>query len=272
LTSLLGRRLKNVVILAASRPIQDLKDFMRVLMEKSEIIQLKQLSDEDVRHLILLATKSKLIAPDLLVFIQRHSNGNPLFAKQLILSLSSNSSILVDTQGQCKFSPTKSEEEKQSVSISFTIESVVMSRLDQLDVVQQKILKMASVIGFYVNAKLLFHLLDDISSENEQFFPSQLFQLIDLELLDAPSYSKNQELHSIQFRHILISEAIYNSLSFATRREVHGKIANWMKNNSGFSSSTTVAYHFEKAEHFAESVEFYEFAGIQAFQCGSSSQ
>jgi predicted ATPase len=188
----------GITVLATSRSIDKKQETenMRTVFQNSKIVKLDRLQKEDTERLILFSTNSKSVGSNLLLFIQNRSEGNPLFAKQLLLTLQSTNKIIVEKSNDlCQF--LTKEMDESLMKLSSTIQSVFMSRVDQLNVKLQLIVKISSVIGFNVNLKLLHNLLFENNSGNSTKSMKDLItniqQLCELEILD-PSFVQQAKI------------------------------------------------------------------------------
>lgn len=151
-----------------------------------------------------------------------------LFAKQLILLLKSTNRINVDKEkDMCQFTETDQTSDSFLNISTDTIQSVFMSRVDSLNLKQQLIVKLSSVIGFDVNISLLQHLLNlnDQPQQNFEKLFDEMENLCELEILDSSFAGKMKTTTfgidddlTVPFSHVLISETVYNSLTYTFRK------------------------------------------------------
>jgi predicted ATPase len=119
--------------------------------------------------------------------------GNPLFLDQLL----------------------RHADESQAVAVPGSIQSLVQERIDRLDPADKAAVQAASVLGQrFVNSALAY-LLD-----RAEYVPDNLVS----RLLVRPQQANGDLL---LFTHVLIRDAIYDTLLRARRRELHRRAAEW---------------------------------------------
>lgn len=286
---LFANKIPCLVFLCTSRPMLHASDFVQVVMQRASVFKLDQLSKTETETLIRVALNVSRVLPVVVDLIFDRSAGNPLFTKQLLLSFLSHGQIIIVGASTSDSYARLSEELLQSLdhaslSLPSTISAVVLNRFDQLDSRTQVLLKACSILGASIRLDLLSALVGRAKAEEE--FVDDLQQLVSREFLDGHVREAGTTLTPIaarhadrtglvRFRHILIGEAIYHSITFSQRRELHSKAGKWIISHAGASSelskqALTVAFHFERAEDLAQSIEYYEMAGDRSYELKAS--
>ncbi len=135
------------------------------------------------------------------------AEGNPMFLEQLL----------------------RSAEELSEGDVPGSVQSIVLSRMDNLEPLAKQALQAASVIGHVFQLDLLRHLID-----SAQYTCSGLVE----HLLVRPQDG------NFHFAHALIRDGVYSSLLRSTRRELHQKAAEWFADRD----TTLRAQHLDRAE------------------------
>jgi len=147
------------------------------------------------------------------------ARGNPLFLQEVSASIR-QSGALDRMRGASSFAVTH---EMASLNIPDRIHTLVMSRIDNVDETAKEVLRTASVVGATFDRLVLGSLLGPRSG---QYLTDKLAHLTDLDLA-VPEGDDGQDVY--RFRHDLIREVAYDSLSFARRRELHHRIGSYIE-------------------------------------------
>jgi tetratricopeptide (TPR) repeat protein len=136
--------------------------------------------------------------------------GNPLFLDQLL----------------------RHADESQAVAVPGSVQSLVQARIDRLDPSDKAAVQAASVLGQRFAHAALAHLLD-----KPDYVPESLVS----RLLVRPQQASGEVF---LFTHVLIRDAIYDSLLRSRRRELHRHAAEWYADRD----PVLRAEHLERAE------------------------
>lgn len=158
--------------------------------------------------------------------IVERSGGNPFFALELVRGLNergvSGESAALDV-------------------LPDTVYAAVLARLDLLSKYERTILQVASVASRSIRPEMLRAVLDNFS---EQQIDAALSGLMERDML-MPT-----ESGMLAFRHILIRDVAYGTLSRAERIRLHSRIASWLETVAGEQldqHAQIIAYHYREA-------------------------
>jgi|SRR5579884_532358 len=157
--------------------------------------------------------------------IGEHSGGNPFFALELIRGLHERTSF----QG-----------EASSHILPDTVHAAVLARLDLLSLEERRVLQVASVASRAFQPSMLQAVL-------EEYHPQQIDTA--LEGLLGRDLIIRAKGGTFIFRHILIRDVAYGTLSRAERIRIHRKIATWLKNSASErldEFTELLAYHYRE--------------------------
>ena len=189
--------------------------------------------------------------------IYRLSEGNPLFALELLqfdaeadLSPARNES---NSKGSGRLAPERTR-------IPPSLNKAVMQRLGRLSPMARHLLYIAAAIGRHIRYELMAAAWSDATSseENEVFDP--LEEVARAQLLEERGLDYS-------FRHVLVRDAVYQSISGARRRTLHELIARQLVALSPDPEDEPVeqiAYHFIQANEYREGVHYLMRAGENA--------
>src|SRR4030095_13370852 len=142
-----------------------------------------------------------------------------------------------------------------------TVQGVVTSRLDRLTPEQQLSLKVGSVLGPRFTAELL-EAVYPVPAESE-VLAARLHQLEERGLIQLESTSGPP---AWLFRHAITQEAVYATLPFSQRRELHHRAAEWYETGAGADDLPLLAYHWRRAEDRAKAGLYLKQAGERALK------
>ena len=165
--------------------------------------------------------------------VYRCSGGNPLYIEELIHWM--HRSGVKD--------PTAMED---GLRTSATLQELLLSRMDNLPPSQQEVARAASIVGETVGVQDLVPLLEGkVETEHLDY------ALAGLEAAGVMLPAASGPERRYAFRQTLVREMIYDSLSFARRRELHGRMAAQLEilfTGDLEEQAELLAYHFERAD------------------------
>jgi class 3 adenylate cyclase len=179
-------------------------------------ISLEPLSDRDTARLVDQLLEG--CSAELVDRIVRRAEGNPFFAGELIRSIA---------------------ERTGSDKLPDTIQATVLARLDQLAPDERRIVQLGSVFGRAFRPPGLLALEPALRGLDET-----IDQLVEKDLLRATGAD------IFAFRHILIREVAYQTLTRAERGRLHAAAAAWLEGLAGEredSLAELIAYHYREA-------------------------
>ena len=194
--------------------------------------------------------------------IVERSGGNPFFALELVRGL--------NERGMSGESATLDV-------LPDTVYAAVLARLDLLSRYERTILQVASVASRSIRPEMLRAVLDDFS---EQQIDAAVSGLMERDMLTP------NESGMLAFRHILIRDVAYGTLSRAERIRLHSRIASWLETAAGDQVdqyAQIIAYHYREAVMLgrqavvpkpmpletAKAVQYLERAGDLASRAGA---
>lgn len=196
--------------------VQRPKDIGLQLDPKSgTTLVLGELPEEPASQLLRRA----LDRPDLPQAVAREllaqARGNPLFLEELARSMRQTGAIERLLDGRRR----RGVETGLPIEVPDRVQGLIMSRLDALPQQTREVVRRAAVLGERFDLPALQAL--------QQADPSfQVTEMVRLELVEPEAQEDSRAYH---FRHALIQEVAYDSLSFARRRALHARAASYLE-------------------------------------------
>ncbi len=212
----------RILIVVSTRPRQEAgHEELAVLLKEPGVhhVVLGNLTREEVHQLARSRLSVRDVPGTVLEAVWRHTEGNPFFAEESILSLRDSGTLRISGEA-CALAPGITE--VSDLPLSDTIEGVISRRIDRLSPQQQLTLKVASVAGQSFEYGML-HDIYPIEADR----PSLREHISDL---SSSGMVREEGTHpdlTYIFRHVLIREVTYNLMLFAQRQTLHQAIADW---------------------------------------------
>jgi tetratricopeptide (TPR) repeat protein len=151
------------------------------------------------------------------------TGGNPLFLEEVMLNVA-----------ECG-------EERAAKEIPDTVQALIAARIDRLDGVSKAVLQRASVIGRTFWAGAIEHLAGGEGIDNAV----EDLLLRDLIVGESRSSLKNETAY--RFKHVLIRDVAYASLTKSARAKHHAGFAEWLRERAGDELLEIRAHHLDHA-------------------------
>lgn len=234
-----------IVLLCASRPelLERRTEWGHSAPGRSTVLRLEPLDDAASDRMIAELLGASVSAPEVRDHVAARAEGNPLFIEQLI-------SMLIDDG---RLAPTDGGlipvGDLEDITVPPGIHALLAARLELLGADERAMLGRAAVMGqtFYVGA------LTELSSPDlVPKLPSMLLELMRKELV-RPSRSDFRDEETFEFRHLLIRDAAYDSVTKGSRADLHARFADWLESRADDRLSEyaeIVGWHLEQAHRY----------------------
>jgi len=221
-------------------------------------IELSTLSSESAVEMLEMLLGTKAVSEDLVRLVLEKTQGNPFYVEEMVLALREAKNLVWDQT-------TESYElirDAKAVDLPGTIQGVILSRLDRLPEEQRRMLQVASVFGRNFPRDVLRTVLPfQLTPETME---SKLQEVARLELIGS---AHPQSSPSYAFRHALVQEVAYESLSYARRREIHRAIGEALEReykDEANEQSDVLARHFDLGRASEKAAKYLVIAGDKA--------
>jgi len=224
-------------------------------------IMLKSLNDKSSDALINNILKIKGLHHGVKEKIIQRSGGNPFFIEEVVRSFIDEGAV-VKTNGVFEIT-----ENIDKIEIPYTINDVLMARIDRLEDETRNLVKVASVIG----RNFFYRILSEVSRTVKDI-DSRLAHLKEIQLIRE---RKRMEELEYLFKHALAQEAAYESILHQKRKEIHLKVAKSIE--TVFKERLhefygMLALHYSKGEDYENAEHYLVKAGKEAIRTSASSE
>ncbi len=205
---------------------------------------LPTLTDRDSKELVRTILEPADFAPEIVESIVTKSGGNPFFLIEMGHAARNGRDVGQDS------------------ALPHTIQSVVMSRVDQLKEPERRILQFCSVIGDEIPRDLLY----EISGVEGLALDAALTSLQMGQFLGR---ARATGTGRYRFRHAIIEDAIYNRLSLEVRARLHRRIAAALEINYPHlidQNPEIIARHHEGSGDAVAAIPYWRRAARRAYQ------
>ncbi len=215
LVNYIGRNIedKPIFLTLVYRSLKKKEEFMEKKWIKE--LHLKELSKDESIELVKNLLNVKDIPENLREVVIEKSQGNPFYIEELVKSLIEQGYV-VEERVTWKF-----RSNLKKIELPDTVETVILSRIDLLDLHERDVLQTASVLGREFDKFLLKGIYPN---------PNILKRVLkNLERVDLIKLEKTGKESKYFFKHVLTQEVAYGTLSFARKQELHRKIGEFIE-------------------------------------------
>ncbi len=259
-------QISNLIICIAARPLPEpLPPAYKQLLRAPNLttLSLMGLSPEEAYLLACDHLEVVSLPPELVEILDRAA-GNPQFIEEMVYILRDDGYIQIEA-GVCQVLP---HVDLDSIIFPTTTDGLIKSRLDRLSPSEQLILKIASVIGETFSLEILSDLYP--LDSDRPYITNYLETFTNLDLVSSASNN-----HTYTFRDEITYRAVYSSMLFSQRRQLHRQLAEWIEVNHSDELPmyyAELANHWRKADDTAKAIDYLEKSGQRALQQGNYEQ
>jgi class 3 adenylate cyclase/tetratricopeptide (TPR) repeat protein len=206
-------------------------------------ILLEPLDPSDATTLIRNLVDDEAVAAQLQQRIGETAEGNPLFVEELVSMLIDQGVLQHDADGWHAAATLA------DINVPPSIAALVAARLDRLEAPERDLIGRASVVGKTFQRTAIVELSPP---DRREELPSRLMTLVRKELV-RPDRSSAIGDEAYRFRHLLVRDAAYASLTKEQRAELHARFADWLERIAGdrlVEYEEVIAYHLEQAHRY----------------------
>ncbi len=200
---------KKILILLVFRPVEVKEEFME--KDYYSTITVKELNQKEAAQLAGNLLNIRALPDDFKKTVIMQSQGNPFYIEEIVKSFIEQGIVREDRKGKWKFAG-----DIKHIRLPDTVEGIILTRIDRLDITEKDVLQTASVLGRAFDEFLITAIYPDKKVLQCALRSLRKFDLIRLE--------KTRGKAKYLFKHILTQEVTYGTLSFVKKRELHKDI------------------------------------------------
>lgn len=222
------------------------------------VTRLERLDSQDVHQIVNNHVRTNTLPEPLLDVIISKSEGVPLFIEEITHSI-------LDYRAANQVFSLEDSTLLEDFTVPDTLRDLLMARLDSLGDAKRTA-QLASVLG----REFTLELLASISSAAETQLSSWLEQLLKSGLILAKDLSAKRVY---QFKHALIQDAAYDSLTQAQKKSLHAKMAITLRDTAEQDAPNApeqIASHFQAAGQLDDAAFWWKLAAGNALRLSAN--
>jgi class 3 adenylate cyclase/tetratricopeptide (TPR) repeat protein len=231
----------------------------------ARVLALRELSSDQSGKLVAELAGGVALPEPLVRKLVERAAGNPLFLAELLRAVLPKLQIAdfrlqTEVPGQSTIYNLQSAISLILDDLPDSLNGLLLSRIDRLDENSRSVLRVASVVG----QRVPFGVLHSIQSADQQALLRELARL-DAENITQLDRLEPERVHS--FRHALIQEVAYQSMLYARRRELHGRIGEYLERRYAGDLDDyygLLAHHYRLSDRRDKAAEYLLKAGHAA--------
>jgi len=210
--------------------------------------------------------------------IIERSAGLPFYLEE-ILRMLMEQQIIIQREGHWQLT---SVVDIGVIGVPESLQGLILARFDRLALPQQIILQTASVIGYRFSTQILRQVLSAETEFSPAVIDESLHLLLEREFI-IPQEGIEEEAENgngagevnYQFRHVLVSDAVYSTLLQRDRRELHTRVGEVIENMyrdrlDGYIE--VLAGHYLRSPYLDRALHYLALAGEKAARSYANDQ
>jgi class 3 adenylate cyclase/tetratricopeptide (TPR) repeat protein len=224
-----------ILLLLTNRPTEIPADLEGTHVTR---VDLAELSESESLAMVREALDVADLPAEVGEAVYAKTKGNPLFLEEVIHSLQAPGVI---DRILAASSVTRAAE-LAALAIPDRVQGLLMSRIDRLPPDTREVLKTGSVVGRSFGAQVLAGIDDELLR------PVALDRALE-DLIGAALVVRGEgaDGSTVTFRHALVQDVAYESMPFARRRDLHGRVARYLDATQSPSDHALLVHHYRHA-------------------------
>ena len=201
-------------------------------------IELTELTEAESLEMVREALQLEDLPREVAEAIYAKTKGNPLFLEEVVRSLQAPN-VLNRILGASSVSRAA---ELAALEIPDRVQGLLMSRIDRLSPDTREVLKAGSVAGRSFDESVLAGIDDELLHSVSL---GRAFDELIAAALIVPE--RDGDGLDVSFRHALVQDVAYESLPFARRRYLHGRLAHYLETTQAVPDHGLLLHHYRHA-------------------------
>ena len=222
-----AREIPSLMVVIGTRPYSEASgnpppdEYERLLEEDSTThIVVEELDPAEALELVEFSLGVTGLPGPVSELIVEQAGGHPYFAEEIGFALR-DAGLLIVEHGESRLAPEVHD--LGDIDFPQSVQEVITGRFDRLTVMEQTILKVASVIGREFDAETLAQVYPVPISRVQ--VEEALQTLVPLDLIQPVVGSDGR----YRFRHAITRDIAYGLLLYAQRHQLHAAVVSWME-------------------------------------------
>ncbi|WP_437643981.1 TOMM system kinase/cyclase fusion protein [Sorangium sp. So ce362] len=218
-------------------------------------IQLGRLDRSHVEHMVARLAGGRSLPEPLLAQVVERTDGVPLFVEELTRMVLESGSLVDEGDHYTLSEPIS------ALAIPTTLRGLLMARLDRLGRAKETA-RIAAVLGREFSLKVL----SAVSTLDGELVQEDLDRLMAADLVHRKRRLNNP---TYLFKHVLIRDAAYESLSKRSRQKLHARVARTLEERFpeiAAARPDLLAHHHAAAEQKQQAIAYAETAAERALK------
>lgn len=228
-----GTSLKILVTLRETS-VASFKEILR----DAETIILESFSEKEIKEFLVQIEEFASPPQTFLDFLLKKTGGNPKFLGEIVSIIKKQKLAFIGPSGRFEVD----EDKLSSAIFPDTLQSLFLARVESLKEEEKQLLKSASVLGSSFS-------IDTLGAITESSGDDVIKKIRELEYTGLVRMDTWGVRHYASFTDNLLRDAIYDSLNFQLKRELHLKVALYLEKEGSASQRVgpVLARHYESA-------------------------
>ena len=193
--------------------------------------------------------------------IVERAGGNPFYIEEVVRSFIDEGAVVL------KDGVFEMSEKINSMLIPYTINDVIMARIDRLEKQTRNLVKLASVIG----RSFFYRILSEVAKDNKDL-DNKLLYLKKIQLIQDRRRMGELEYF---FKHALVQETVYESILVQKRKELHLNVACAIEKvfkEKLHEFYGMLAFHYSKGKEIEKTEKYLIKSGEKALRTSASAE
>jgi class 3 adenylate cyclase/tetratricopeptide (TPR) repeat protein len=244
-----------ILVLAQARPeLRDDRPSWGGSVANATSILLEPLTDGETAELVADLIGDSEVARHVSARVAEAAEGNPLFVEEMVAMLIDDGHLVREGHRWTAVG------DLSEVKVPPTVQALIAARLDRLTPVELQVLERAAIVGKVFAASSIRSLVpEDLSGTVDEGIRA----LLRNDLI-RPDRGDLGEEDSYRFRHLLVRDAVYDSMSKELRAELHEGFADWLEREARSAGELDefVGYHLEQSFRYRQELGPVNDAGL----------
>ncbi len=196
--------------------------------------------------------------PTRIMQIVERAGGNPFFAEEILKRLLEDNHLVPDEMEESGWRVAGNLADFKPPE---TLQEILLTRVDNLDIYDKRVLQIAAVIGNRFEQRILLG-VNELNISPEKVVSS----ISNLQRKDLIAIERSEPETEYTFRHFMTRDIAYNNLLGMERSQYHGQIGQAIERYKSdrlrdYIVVDDLAYHYERSNNEEKAVQYLMLAG-----------